>query len=312
MKERITKEKLELIKNFLISHPKILAAYGYGSGVISQANSNLNDKKQIDIILVVEDLLNWIHENIYMNPQEFTKFSKKYFMNASISNLEKGAPIIYLSDIKFKDELFKIGIISKRQLLSSIFERTSSYVPFRLEKPCVKIFCNDDTIDKAILYDKQITLMLCLLMLDKNENKMYDLITKICSISYLGDFRTKIKCEDPNKIKNCVDKQLDFFIEDYSLVNKNYFKTDGVYVYINYNSIEKDLYLLPEAIKLILNKYDIKEQNLPYISKELTNYFIKEAKKEDLMQAIKGIYTTGPKKALVYGLRKLKKGMKYN
>ena len=41
-------------------------------------------------------------------------------------------------------------------------------------------------IENAITYDRQITLMLCLLMLNKNENKLYDLITKICSISYLS------------------------------------------------------------------------------------------------------------------------------
>ena len=313
MEERITKEKLMLIRDFLSIHPEILAAYGYGSGVIPQANNdNPNDKKEIDIIVIVEDLLNWIHKNIKSNPQEFSFTSKNFFLKSDLNTLENGAPIIYLSGIKFKDEYFKTGIISKNQLLSSCFNRTSSFVPFRLEKPCVEILCIDESINKAILYDRQVTLITCLLMLNNNEHKIYDLITKICSISYLGDFRVKIKCENPNKIKNCVDKQLKFFIEDYKMVNNNYFYQYGEKIEINYENIKNDIDILPQPIKSILNKYDIEAKNLPYISNELTNYFKKEAQKEDIKQAIKGIHTVGPVKAITYGLRKFKKGLGIN
>lgn len=119
MKKRITKEKLILIKEFLQIHPEALAVYGYGSGVIPQAGSNSNDKKEIDLILIVEDLLEYFHKNWEINPQEFTKASKKYFETATLQKLEKGAPIVYLSHIPFKNEYFKTGVISKERLISS-------------------------------------------------------------------------------------------------------------------------------------------------------------------------------------------------
>lgn len=308
MKERITKEKLEFIKEFLKTRPEALAVYGYGSGVIPQEGSNPNEKKEIDLIIIADNLLKWIHENLEMNPEEFTNPSKKYFLKSTLKDLEKGAPIVYLSHIPFENEYFKTGIISKDKLLSSCLERSSSFVPFRLEKPCAKIFCNDKEIENAIIYDRQITLMLCLLMLNKNENKLYDLITKICSISYLGDFRVKIKCEDPNKIRNLVNKQLDYFIEDYTSVNKNYFDISNDNITINYNSINKDYDILPKAIKSVLNEYEIKEENQYILAKKLTEYFTKESQKESLPMAIKGIHTVGLEKAFQYGLRKLKKG----
>ena len=75
MKERITKEKLELIQAFLRNHPDVIAAYGYGSGVMPQANHS-NQKKDIDLILIVEDILEYFHQNIELNPNEYTRGSK--------------------------------------------------------------------------------------------------------------------------------------------------------------------------------------------------------------------------------------------
>lgn len=308
MKERITKEKLILIREFLQTHPQVIAAYGYGSGVIPQAGSNPNDKKEIDLILIVEDILEYFKENLEINPQEFTKTSQKYFKDATKTKLEKGTPIVYLSHLPFKNSYFKTGVISKEKLLSSCLERTSSFVPFRLEKPCAKIECKEQEIENAIIYDRQMTLLLCLLMLTKDENTIYDLITKICSISYLGDFRVKIKCEDPNKIKNLVNRQLDYFIEDYMMVNANYFTTNGSNIEVNYDRINEDLHLLPNVIKNILKFHYIKEEDLPIVSKIITEYFTNESRKESFPQAVKGLQTVCFQTAFTYAFRKFKKG----
>lgn len=307
MQERITKEKLLLIKDFLQNHPETIAAYGYGSGVMPQSK-NSSEKKEIDLILIVEDLLEYFHKNLEMNEQEFSKSSRKFFEKASLKDLEKGAPIAYISHINYKDELFKTGVISKERLISSCRERVSSYVPFRLEKPCAKIFCNDGEIENAILYDRQMTLLLCLLLLNNKESNLHDLFIKIASISYLGDFRVKIKCEDPNKVPKLVNNQLEYFIEDYSEVNKGYYSIENDRLVINYDAINRDLELLPPVIKNILSTSYIKEADLPIISQKLIKYYKHESEKEALKQAIKGIKTVGPEIAFNYALRKVKKG----
>ena len=310
-KGRMDKEKKKLVLEFLDKHPNVIAAIGYGSGVISQANSNPNDKKQIDLIIVVDDLKKWMEENIKMNPEEFTRQTIRYFKNASLKKLQKGAPIVYLSSIEYKDELIKMGIISKKEFLSSCYDKTSSYVPFRLEKAIELIKC-DDAIEKAIIYDHKTTLITALLMLDKNHLTVRDLIEKICSLSYMGDFRMKIHCEDPNKVKNIVDKQFEYFKEDYDKVNDGYFsyEEEGK-ISVNYEKIKTDLILLPYDIRRIIDnyRYDI-VIGRPYIDSDLQDYYKKVSKEENLKQAIKGISTVDITKAASYALRKIKKGRK--
>ena len=307
MKERITKEKLELIRSFLRNHPDVVAAYGYGSGVMPQANSN-NQKKDIDLILIVEDLLEYFHQNIKLNPNEYTKGSKKYFEKATVEKLEKGAPIAYLTHIPYQGQYFKTGVISIESFLSSCYERTSSYVPFRLEKPCATITCQDSKVEDAIFYDRQTTLMMCLLLLGEDEKTIHDLFSKICSISYLGDFRVKIKCEDPNKVNNIVTNQFDYFKEDYSAVNMGYYKEENGVLVVDYDAINRDLNRIPDAIKRAIHTDSIKESDLANISRRITEYYKKESERESLPQAMKGIQTAGIETAFTYALKKVKKG----
>ena len=123
----------------------------------------------------------------------------------------------------------------------------------------------------------------------------------------------KIHCEDPNKIKNIVNKQLRYFCEDYSKVNENYFRMiDSENFVINYDKIAEDFDILPEKIKDLLEKYNLDGRDQVYIKKELEKFFIKESKRENFPQMLKGIQTTGLKKSLIYGLRKLRKGFNKN
>lgn len=307
---RIDAWKKELLLEFDELHPKSLAVIGYGSGVIPQDKSNPNDKKELDLIVVVDDLQQWLDENMQMHPEEFTAATLKFFKKATLQQLEKGAPIVYFSKDCYKEQYIKRGIISKEQFLSSCYNRTSSYVPFRMEKVTELIKCEDKQIYDALVYDHRITLMLGLLMLPKENHNLYDLITCICTMSFLGDFRMRIHCEDPNKIKNIVNKQFEYFCHDYENVNYGYYtmKNDSEFV-VNYDKIRKDFNILPGVIKFALKNYSINEDNVSSIKKELEEFFIDEAIRENFRQMVKGIKTTGVKKSFVYGLRKLKKGI---
>lgn len=309
---RMDEKKKRLVLEFLKEHPSPVAVIGYGSGVIEQQGSKKEDKKQIDLIIIVDDLKDWILENMSMNPDEFTKGTMRYFKNASLEALEKGAPIVYFSSIEYNGELIKMGLISKERFLSSCYDKTSSYVPFRIEKAIELIKCEDDKIKDAILYDHKTTLITALLMLDKDHQRIDDLMEKICSLSYMGDFRMKIHCEDPNKIKNIVSKQFEYFIIDYNLVNDGYFKCNPDWTLeINYEKIKRDLSKLPEDIYERINVFeDDLEGNYHFVDNNLEEYYKEAAEKENLKQAVKGIRTVGLKKALKYALHKVKKGRK--
>lgn len=307
--ERITQEKRDLLIEFIMQHPKVIAAIGYGSGVIEQLGNDPKDTKEMDMILIVPDILEWMRENLIQHPEEFTRMTMEYFKKAKQKDLEKGAPIVYFSHILFRDKYLKFGVISERQFLDSCYKRTSSYVPFRIEKPIVELFSRNPSIHDAILYDRKVTLMTSLLMLDQEKKRKRDLMIKICSLSYMGDFRMKWHCEDPNKIKNLVDGQLSYFMEDYHMVNDGYYQEDSHgFITVNYEKIEQDLAYAPEVIKKTLKGIPIDSDHTQDLNRQLEKFYIRACEKEAFSQAIKGICTNGIQKSFTYGLRKAKKG----
>lgn len=308
--ERITQAKREFLLEFVMQHPPVVAAIGYGSGIIPQYGSDPKDAKEMDLILVVPDLMDWMTENLIQHPEEYTKATMNYFRKADLSKLEKGAPIVYFSHILFQDRYLKMGVISEEKFLSSCYERTSSYVPFRIEKPIVELFCKNPKIHEAVLYDRRTALLSALFMLKEEEQNFSQLMTKICSLSYMGDFRMKWHCEDPNKIRNLVEGQLPYFIEDYEMVNNGYYQKLGKDTFFtDYENMEEDLCLLPKSIQTIIASLPKGSNRNHILVQKLEDYYILEGKKEALLQAWKGVKTTGIQKSLTYGIRKAKKGL---
>ena len=307
---RMPVEKRNLILEYENCHPTVLATIAYGSGAIPQQNSSYKDKKQIDLIEVVDDLEETIVEHMIQHPENFTPSTLRFFRNASLKQLERGAPIVYFTNDSFQGETIKRGFISKQQFLKSIYENKSLFVPFRLQKVVELVQCRDDEIYRALVYEHQKTLMEALLMLPKEKHNLYDLMMRICSFSYLGDLRMKLHCEDPNKIKNIVDGQLEYFYQDYEEVNYNYYQRGMSSSFgVNYEQIQKDFSILPLDIQKLLESYTLDENSSLEVTEALEQYFIAASKKENLKQIWKGIQTVGVQKAFVYGLRKAKKGM---
>lgn len=115
------------------------------------------------------------------------------------------------------------------------------------------IQCSDDEIYWALVYEHQKTLMEALLMLPQDQHNLYDLMMRICSFSYLGDLRMKLHCEDPNKIKNIVDGQLEYFYQDYEEVNYNYYQRGMSSSFqVNYEQIQNGFSVLPLDIQQLL------------------------------------------------------------
>jgi translocator assembly and maintenance protein 41 len=62
--------KNEILK-FINKRPKVIGAYGYGSGVFKQSGYTEKDKPQIDLILVVDNLKEWHNENMKLNSKDY-------------------------------------------------------------------------------------------------------------------------------------------------------------------------------------------------------------------------------------------------
>ena len=132
-----------------------------------------------------------------------------------------------------------------------------------------------------------------------------DLITTLCSLSYMGDTRQKVV--DKNKVSQIVTGGLDKFEKLYDFDTVYLKEKDGKY------EIDRDIlnYLLPT---LPINLYDYISSSLKLpvsdIQAKIYEYFTKLNKYESSVQTKKGLLTNGPVRSLEYGYAKLAKSLK--
>ena len=85
---RMPVEKRNLILEYENCHPTVLATIAYGSGAIPQQNSSCKDKKQIDLIEVVDDLEETIVEHMIQHPENFTPSTLRFFQKDTLNQLD--------------------------------------------------------------------------------------------------------------------------------------------------------------------------------------------------------------------------------
>lgn len=191
-------------------------AFGYGSGVFKQSGYDKKDKPQIDLIIAVNDPVEFHKRNIRENSSHYS--SMKYFGPTMVSKFQDiGAGLYFNPFTKINGHQVKYGIVSTNKLLSDIKNWDSFYIAGRLQKP-VKILKNDETIEKynhlnlkaAATIAKHITLK-------KNNGKLDELqfYKEITGLSYLGDIRYLLGGENPKKVENIVLKNFDKFQKYY-------------------------------------------------------------------------------------------------
>lgn len=294
----------EEIKEFLSNRPKVVAAYGYGSGVFKQSGYNDKDKPQIDLILIVKDLKKWHLENIKLNKKDYSFIGKLFFKNASISKLKGHTGITYLSNIIENKKVFKYGTIEEKDFINYLNNWQSYYLPGRFQKTCLEIISTKKIRD-TIIKNRENALMTGLLSLNKEKPKLIDVYTEICGLSYLGDTRMKF-AENPRKVLNIVEGSFNEYKDIYGIEN-SYFKTDkNENMTIKYDKLIKDINKLPE----FLSNYLKDEQDLSTIKIKINKYFTELNKKESSTQTIKGIFTNGIIRSIKYASRKVLKKLK--
>lgn len=282
----------ELIIDFLNERPKVIGAFGYGSGVFKQIGYTDNDKVQIDLILIVEDIKDWHKQNIKSNSKDYSFIGKKFLLNSKMSKIKGLTGITYQSNIDYKNNLFKYGVIEYKDFEKHMKTWDSFYVPGRFQKPILKII-SDEKIDALIELNRKNACKISLLCM--NNNTLNDLFLTICSLSYNGDTRMKI-AENPNKVANIVGASKEKFKEMYDFEDLYILEDEKI-------SFEVQLDNLP----LELDNYIGSKENLEHVRKKILDYLSDLNKKESKNQTIKGIKTNGITRSAKYAVAKILK-----
>lgn len=298
-----------ILKKFVDSRNnegRIIAAFGYGSGIFKQKGYSLQEKPMIDTIFVVENPLVWHRENIKNHPDDYSKGARIILKYFNLNAIKKATGVTYQCGIPFQGQTFKYGIISEERFIDAMWGNWDSFfIQGRFQKPTYTIVSND-SIDKAIKENHDLALFVALLTLDVEHPTLTDLYTQICSLSYQGDIRMYF-AENPNKVKNIVEGSFKQFYEMYG--DHNIFFTTGQdgELIINYDLLYSSLSSLPETL------YDyIEKQKCPLKNRQLISILIKKKlaqinRKDSLIQPSFGLLTVGTSRAAEYFKRKVKK-----
>lgn len=326
---RVTDKILGLIDRL----PETRAVLGYGSGVIDQGPASIRettarssedpkdikkevkkakkDIKQIDMIIVVDNLKEFYKKNIKMNSHMYRLVPKMFFKLASDESLKKGVPICYTAYVNDGDDTYKMGVIEKNDVLDDLLNWKSYYLAGRFQKEMYTAK-GDPDIERANEINKRNALTLGLLLVDYERPTLTDLYENICSLSFMGDVRGKFGAEDPNKIKNLVAGSRDFLNREYRDKTNLFTVGEDGMLDIDYISLIAEVDNLPEDIseKLKDKMLDNREKGKYELDVRDTieGHLSGIINKTSTEQAIKGIWTTGPIKSLEYAVAKLKKG----
>lgn len=289
------------VLDFLSKRPKVVACYGYGSGVFKQTGYTKKDKPQIDLIIVVDDLKKWHLENIKLNPKDYSLIGKNFFKKKGIDKIKGDTGIVYVSNIKYNGNIYKYGTIEEKDLINYLNSWDSFYLPGRFQKNLLPIV-GKNVIDKANRNNRDNALRVALLTLEKDNINLVDIYTQICSLSYFGDTRMKF-AENPHKVFNIVTGSFDFFKETYGNSSIYYKMNKKGIITIDYDKLLSDIKLLPSSL-------NIESTNIEEIRNSIYNYLIPLNKKESTNQTLKGLKSNGITKSIKYALKKIAKRRK--
>ena len=303
----------ERIIKFIGTLPETISVKAYGSSIAYQSGYSENEKKQVDLIVIVDDIKKFYEENLKKNRYMYKLTPSIYFRYASSQKLRKHAAICYTTHIDYGDDTYKMGVIEKRDVIDDLLNWKTFYIAGRFQKEMFTAISNPE-IERANQVNKKNALTVALLLLDKENPTLDDLYQQICSLSYMGDNRNALKAEDPNKIKKLASGSKDYFDKEYKDKTDLFTVNDDNTINIDYKKVFDAIEALPSAlyerIKTSIHKELSNEENLGSIRESIKGYLTEIIKSSSHGQTRKGILTTGPKNSLVYALAKLKKGRK--
>ncbi|PVV00565.1 hypothetical protein BB560_005050 [Smittium megazygosporum] len=247
---KYTKENLSKIVNTF--NAPIRYAFAYGSAVYPQA-SYAAKRPMVDLIFVVSHPEHWHSINMAQNPSHYSFL--KYFGSGAVSLVQQklGAGVYYNPYVTINGTLLKYGVVSVDTLTSDLLEWDSLYLAGRMHKPTLTLN-SDKFINLCAQVNLTNALRIALLMLPKNFTEL-ELFKQIVSISYIGDRRFSFGGENPRKIDNIVQAQINVLRDLYSS------SIEGMpnLQYIGVNFLQQDMDVATRA--MLFNKLPKKPYN---------------------------------------------------
>ncbi|XP_016065407.1 PREDICTED: phosphatidate cytidylyltransferase, mitochondrial isoform X3 [Miniopterus natalensis] len=262
----------------ILSHfPEDLSlAFAYGSGVYRQAGPSSNQKNvMLDFVFTVDDPVAWHSKNLKKNQSHYSFL--KVLGPKVITTIQNnyGAGVYYNPLLMCDGRLIKYGVISTSILIEDLLNWNNLYIAGRLQKPVKIIAMNENVLLRSAL-DKNLksAVTAAFLMLPESFSEE-DLFIEIAGLSYS-------------------DKS-----------------PEGQFT---------QLMTLPKTLQQQINRI----MDPPGRNRDVEETFLQLAHDPDcgdvvrlglsaivrpssLRQSIKGIFTAGMKKSLIYSSRKLHK-----
>ena len=297
----------EVIEDFLSKRPSVVAAYGYGSGVFKQAGYSKDDKTQLDLILVVDDVKKWHLENIKLNPNDYSFIGRMYFKLSSKEELIGKTGVTYLSNILYKGNEFKYGIVDINFLKEALHTWNSFYLTGRFQKTVLEIKSTDE-IRKLILENRRSAIIVALLMTD-DEVTMKNLLVELCNLSYAGDTRMKV-AENPRKVLNIVEGSYQEYLKIYKSIIEHFASINDDNILVNHDLVLESYESIPVCLKEYLESNRVDIHNPELVKEFIMAYLGELNKNESMYQTLKGLKTNGVVRSVKYALAKVKKRFK--
>ena len=292
------------IFDFISTLPEVVDIIGYGSGVKNQEGYTDDIKRQIDLILTVNDIYEFHKLNFKKYPNIYSNIGIKLIKH--VNNI--GTDINYVSNIDYKNNTYKIGVINKNDLSKDLITWDNMYMAGRCQKPISTLKIRDK-VKNEIIYNRLNALKIALLLNNNKTITEQELYETICSLSYIGDIRMTMHCENPDKIKNIVNGSKIEFREIYNEVNDNLFDIKNNLISTNTDKILTSILDIPDSLLKYLHKHmDLNNINIDELNNNIINYLKITNFKSSIAQPIKSIIINGTEKSLNYLKEKRKKG----
>lgn len=299
----------DLITEFSKTRPETEIIVGYGSKVKSQANDK-GIQKQIDLIFGVQDSIKWHQENYEMNQSDY-KSKLGYKLLPLYQKF--GTKINYISYIPFKNQMFKIGVVETKDLLTDLVEWDNFFLAGRFQKP-IEIIKGTNELDVAIRINRMNALKTALLTSGKDIISEKELYETLCSLSFIGDWRKILHVETKDKVKNIVEGSFEELQNMYSEFNRGYYeKNEDDLLMVNYDKLLEKIDTLPTDLKFkilgcLFNEINsVDNEVLIKIRETIIKHFTNMNLGVTAAQPIKGFMLNGPGKSLTYINQKLSK-----
>lgn len=290
-----TVNSLQSILENTLPLDEIVYSFGYGSGVFEQSDNK--QKPLVDLIVAVKDTNAFHSVNVQQNPSHYwiprSTWASWIQKNSLWGSHDPGVGFQVTPHCKY-------GVVHWKDLLDDLQEWKYLYLAGRLHKPTVTLPFDShegSKIHKALQEQNLPGAVAAALLLSDEIQGSENLYETIASLSYAGDFRMAV-AENPHKIRQLVHSpgQLERFEKLYQ-PSLQRLEEQGVLSRSSSSSWEWDSNALAKLVPVVGDQNSRLEDRLSRIVSRAAR-----------VQAIKGVWTVGPRIAVEYARRKLAKG----